>query len=134
VHARVDFQPDAQPGLRGQRLEQGELPVLVDEGFESMTRCGREAVGVPESFKDHDAGAAPGFAQRERLLDARDGEPVRALERRRGRQQPVTVGIRLDDREDPAARREFADAREIVPERRGVDDCAQARAQNAPSP
>ena len=99
-----------------------------------MPRRGREAVSVPESFQDHDAGAAPGLAQGERLLDARDGETVRALERRRRRQQPVAVGIGLDDREDPAARREFANALQVVLERCRVDDRAQARAQNAPSP
>jgi hypothetical protein len=106
----------------------------VDEGLESVPHRGGEAVGVAETLQQHDAGPVARLAQDERLLDARDGEAVRAFERRRRRQQAVAVGVRLDDREDPAARREFADAREIVLERRRVDDRAQARAQNAPSP
>jgi hypothetical protein len=46
----------------------------------------------------------------------------------------MAVGVRLDDSEHAAAGGEFADPREVVPERRRIDDSAQRRAQNAPSP
>ena len=57
-----------------------------------------------------------------------------ARERLGGRHEAVAVGVRLDDRDDATAGGEFANPREVVPERCRVDDSAQRRAQNAPSP
>jgi hypothetical protein len=106
----------------------------VHEGFEPVAGGGLELRPVTKALEQHDARAAARLAQRQRLLDARDGERVGARERFRGGQQAVTVGIRLDDRDDAAAGSELPDPREVVPERSRVDDSAKRRGQNAPSP
>ena len=115
-------------------FEQGELPVLVDEGFEAVRGSGREFPGVAKPFQQHDARPAAGLAQRQRLLDARDGKAIGGRERLRYGEQAMAVGIRLDDREYPAVRCKLTDPREVVLECRRVHDGTQASAQNAPSP
>jgi hypothetical protein len=93
-----------------------------------------ELFGVAKPFEQHDACAASGFAKRHGLLRTRDGERIRAGERAGCGGKPVSVGVRLDDRKHPAGRGEPADPREVVLQRRRVDDGAQRCAQNAPSP
>ena len=67
---------------------------------------------------------APGCAERERFLDARDREAIRTGERRRRGLEPVAVGVCLDDGHDARPGREFAHPRQVVPQRGGVDECA----------
>jgi hypothetical protein len=134
VHAGVDLEPGADRGGRARRFEQRDLPVLVDEWLEAVMRREPELFGVAKPFEQHDARAASGFTKRHGLLRARDGERVRAGERAGCGGKPVSVGVGLDDRKHPAARGELADPREVVLQRCRVDDGAQRRAQNAPSP
>jgi hypothetical protein len=106
----------------------------VHEGLERVMRRGVELGRVAEALEQHDARRAARLAQRDRFAEARDRERVGAGERLCRRREPVAVGIRLDDRDDPAGRGEFADPGEVVSERRRVDDGAQRPVQNAPSP
>jgi len=94
----------------------------------------RQLLCVAESLEQHDARLAAGLAQRDGLADPGDRECIRACERIRHRHETVAVAVRLDDRDDAAAGCELADPREIVAQRRRVDDGAQRRDQNAPSP
>ena len=93
-----------------------------------------EFPGVAESLQQHDACRAPRLAQLNGLLDPCDRKGIRSRKRLSDRDEAMPVGIRLDDRNDAAAGGEFANPREVVPERCRVDDSAQRRAQNAPSP
>ena len=104
------------------------------KGSSAWRAAASSSDSVAEALEQHDARRAARLAQRHRLPEARDRERVGAGERRRRRREPVAVGIRLDDRDDPAAGGEFADPREVVSERRRVDDGAQRPVQNAPSP
>jgi len=106
----------------------------VHEWLETPMRSDVEFPGVAESLQQHDARRASRFAQRHGLLDAGDRERIRSRKRLSDRDEAMPVGIRLDDRNDAAAGGEFANPREVVPERCRVDDSAQRRAQNAPSP
>jgi hypothetical protein len=110
------------------------LFVLVHEWLQTPLRGDFEFRGVAESLQQHDARRATRLAQRHGLLDSRDRKGIRSRKRFGGRDEAVAVGICLDDRDDAAAGGEFANPREVVPERCRVDDSAQASAQNAPSP
>ena len=93
-----------------------------------------EFPGVAESLQQHDARRASRLAQRHGLLDAGDRERIRSRKRLSDRDEAMPVGIRLDDRNDAAAGGKLADPREVVSERRRVNDGARRPVQNAPSP
>jgi hypothetical protein len=134
VHPGVDLEPGTQHLRSAPGFEHRELFVLVHERLETPMRSDVEFPGVAESLQQHDARRASRFAQRHGLLDAGDRERIRSRKRLSDRDEAMPVGIRLDDRNDAAAGGEFANPREVVPERCRVDDSAQRRAQNAPSP
>ena len=134
MHPAVDFQPDAEDMRAMPGFEERELPVLVHEGLERVARRRLEFFGIADTLEQDDARGASRLSQRDCFFNPGDGECVGRRKRFRDRNESVAVGIRLDDCEHPAARSEFADPRKIVPERRRVDDSAQRRAQNAPSP
>ena len=134
MHPAVDFQPDAEDMRAIPGFEERELPVLVHEGLERVARGSLEFLGIADALEQDDARGASRLAERNRFFDPGDGECIGRRKRFRDRNESMAVGIRLDDREHPAAGSEFADPRKIVPERRRVDDSAQRSAQNAPSP
>ncbi len=115
-------------------FEQGDLFRLVHEGLEAELCGRRELARVGNALEQHDARAAAGRPQHDRLLEPRDRERVGRGQGLGHGHEAMAVGVGLDDRQHPAAGRELADPRKIVLERRGVDDGAQGRAQNAPSP
>ena len=134
VHAGVNLEPDAEHVRAAPGFEQVELEGLVHEGLEPVARGGFELGSIAETLQQDDARCAARLTQRHRFPDARDCEGVGARERRRRRREPVAVGIRLDDRDYPAAGGQLADPSEVVSERRRVDDGARRPVQNAPSP
>jgi hypothetical protein len=133
-HSSVDLEPDAESMRAAPGFQQPDLGGLVHERFKAELRRLRELARIGDALEQYDAGATARRAQHDRLLQARNCEGVRASERLRRSHDTVAIGIGLDDREDAAAGGEFTDPREIVLEGRGVDDRAQRRAQNAPSP
>jgi hypothetical protein len=134
VHAAVDLEPGPERLRAAPGIQQRELLVLVDERLKLMMCGGFEFSGVAEALEQHDACRTPRLAQRHGLLDARDREGIRSRKRLGHPDKSVAIGVRLDDRDDATAGGEFANPREVMPERCRVDDSAQRRAQNAPSP
>jgi hypothetical protein len=134
VHAGVDLEPGTECLWAAPGFKQRELLILVDEWLETLLRGDFELSGIAESLQQHDACRAPRLAQRDGLLEPCDRKGIRGRKRFGDRDEAVAVGVRLDDCDDATARGEFANPREVLPERCRVDDSAQRRAQNAPSP
>jgi hypothetical protein len=109
----------AAPGF-----QQRELLILVDEWLETLVRGDFELPGIAESLEQDDACRAPRLAQCDGLLDPCDRKGIRSRQRFGDRDEAVAVGVRLDDRDDATARGEFANPREVLPERCRVDDSA----------
>lgn len=84
-------------------LEHRDLPFLVDEGLESVARGGSQFFIVLDALEQDDARLAARLPQRQRLLDPGDAKGIRRRERLGCREQAVSVGVRLDDRDDAAA-------------------------------
>ena len=134
VHAGVDLEPGTEQLRAAPGFQQRELFELVDEWLKTLLRGGFEFPGVAESLQQHDARRASRLAQCYRLLDPRDRKGIRSRKRFCDCDQAMAVSVRLDDCDDTAAGGEFANPREVLPERCCVDDSAQRSAQNAPSP
>ena len=134
AHAAVDLEPGAEPVRAAPGFQHQHLFRLVHEGFERVLGGQRQFGRRLHALEQHDARADAGLAQRHGLFQPRDREGVGARERARRGHDAVAVGVRLDDGEHPAVRRETAHPRKIVGQGPGVDDRAQRRGQNAPSP
>ena len=101
-----------------------QLLEAVNHHVEAVARRDLELFRARHAFEQQDSMTAPGRAERERFLDARDREAIRIGERRSRGLEPVAIGIRLDDGHDARAGRELAHPRQVVPQRGGVDECA----------
>ena len=100
-----------------------------------MMRGLGELLGAEYAFEQHDGRTHAGSAQRHAFFEARHREAVGIGQRQRGRDQPMAVGIGLDDRHDLRARRVGANGAEVVTQRGGIDQRANQPDQRMiPSP
>ncbi len=83
-------------------VEHGKLLVAVDDGAQIVFGQQRQFVHGEEAFQQQDGLAKSRFAQGDGIAHIEQREAFRLVQRLRHPQQPVSVGVRLDDRHDAA--------------------------------
>ena len=99
-------------------LEHPHLVLVVDDNGEAARGDLRQLVGLEEALEQQDAPDVVLGAQRDRRVELDQRESVGLRERRKHAQQAVSVGVRLDDRDELRVRRQLARAREVAREAR----------------
>jgi hypothetical protein len=82
---------------------------------------GRELLLVEYALEQHGGLMDAGLAQNQAFIDPRNGEGVRGVECPRHRDEPMSIGIGLDDGHDARLRRPSPHHAQIVAERAGID-------------
>ena len=77
----------------------------------------RQIAGFEESLQQHDALQITRLAQAHRRFEFDQAKSVRILQRPRRAQQAMSIGVRLDYRQNPRARRVPPHHREVMAQR-----------------
>src|SRR3984957_2110719 len=120
VHAAVEFEPYFEGDAGSGRAQQFDLFLRVYHQLEAGGRRRVELLAVEDSFEKHRGRRDARLSQYQTFIDPRHGEGVCGVERPRDIDEPMTVGVGLDDGHDARLRRPAPHDLQIVPKRAGV--------------
>ncbi len=102
-------------------LQQRDLRAVVHDDLQVMARGLGQVSGIEDTLEQHDGRAYSRAAQRQGLVEPRDGEGVRVGEAARRGYQAMPIRIGLHHRHHAGARRCRTYTREVRAQRRGAD-------------
>ena len=121
VHAGIDLDPDGERTTNRGLLQHLQLRGMVQHRAQLVAVELRQVVRGEEPFEQADRRLHAGGPQRHGFLNAGHHQGIRRRQGLSGPEQAVPIGIGLDDRHDPRARRLLPDEVEVVTKCLGIE-------------
>ena len=127
IHAAVELEPHLEARARRGRSQELDLLRGVHDEFETGGGGRIELLAIENAFEKYRGCIDAGGAQGQAFIDPRHRKGICGFERPRDGNEPVAIGIGLDDGHDARLRRPLPHHIQIMTERAGIDRRADHR-------